>query len=216
MICVLVVSELRLYREGLCQILRHDDRVSVSSTAESVMQALTAVREQQVDAILWDVAMPESRHAIKEIRFAWPAARVVALGLKEERSRILACAEAGFAGYVCPNASVDELVGTIESAVRDELRCSERIAGALLSRVSELADRLDAEAELEAGCLTQREREVVRLLDDGMSNKEIAKHLVIGLSTVKSHVHNILEKLGVQSRWQAAARARTMTPTQTR
>jgi DNA-binding NarL/FixJ family response regulator len=120
--------------------------------------------------------------------------------------QVVACAEAGIAGYVDRDASLRDLVATVRSVARGELLCSPRIAARLMRRVAELADQ--PRPPQTPAHLTRREREVVALIDEGLSNKEIAQRLNIELPTVKHHVHNVIEKLGVRSRLQAAAHVR--------
>jgi DNA-binding NarL/FixJ family response regulator len=122
----------------------------------------------------------------------------------EASGELLRFAEAGIAGYVTRTASSADLVTAIESADRGEAVCSPRAAAALLDHVANLA----ADAAEPDGALTARELEILALIDEGLSNKEIAGRLFISVPTVKSHVHNILRKLGASRRGQAAARVR--------
>jgi len=120
---------------------------------------------------------------------------------------VIACAEAGVSGYVTREASLDELTGVVESVARGESPCSPRISALLLRRVAETAGR---RTETDAARrLTRREAEIVGLIDEGLSNKQIAGRLSIELATVKNHVHSILEKLQVERRAEAAARVRS-------
>ena len=135
---------------------------------------------------------------------------MVALGVADADDHVLGCAEAGVAGYVPRDASLDDLVAVIESAFRGEAICSPRIAGSLLRRIATLAAGQNGTMPL--AHLTGREREIVRLIDRGLSNKEIARDLGIEVATVKNHVHNILEKLQVRRRGEAAARMRGILP----
>ncbi|HEX7241600.1 MAG TPA: response regulator transcription factor, partial [Longimicrobiaceae bacterium] len=120
----------------------------------------------------------------------------------ETEDVVLACAEAGVSGYVSRGASLDDLVGALRSVARGELVCSPHIAGSLFRRVAALSERREASP---AAVLTPREREILGLIDQGLSNKEISRRLRIELSTVKNHVHNLLEKLQVSRRGAAAA-----------
>ena len=117
--------------------------------------------------------------------------------------------EAGVAGYVLPDGSLDDLIIAVESAVRGELYCPPRVSFTLLRRLGALAASLrDDEGKATHSplrALTGREREILHLVDDGMTNKGIAGRLVIELATVKNHVHNILKKLHVHRRIDASA-----------
>jgi DNA-binding NarL/FixJ family response regulator len=131
---------------------------------------------------------------------------VIAFAIGDEEQDAILCAEAGAAGYVSREASVEDLVSTIVRVAEGEFPCTPRIAALLAQRVSSLAASRDENAL--ATSLTAREREVLRLVDEGLSNKEIARQLGIGVSTVKNHVHNILDKTQASGRGQAAARVR--------
>jgi DNA-binding NarL/FixJ family response regulator len=135
-----------------------------------------------------------------------PDACVIALSVEETDEELIACAEAGVAGFVRRDAAFDELTTTISSVVRGELPCSPQTAAILLRRIAQLA--AERRRVTVTARLTPREREIVRLIDDGLSNKEIAGRLHIELATVKNHVHNILEKLQVHGRLEAAAHLR--------
>jgi DNA-binding NarL/FixJ family response regulator len=138
-----------------------------------------------------------------------PHARVVALAVPESERHVIACAEAGIVGYVAREASFTDLVAAIEGAARGEAHCSPRVAGGLLRRLGALSLERD-QHEVGDARLTARELEIVGLIDRGLSNKEIATALSIGVPTVKNHVHHVLEKLGAERRSQAAARVRAM------
>jgi DNA-binding NarL/FixJ family response regulator len=140
---------------------------------------------------------------------AIPEVKVVAFAVPETESDIIACAEAGVAACVTREASFGELVATIERVGSGESLCSPQVAAVLLRRVATLAAARSVEP---ASALTGREREILDLIDEGLSNKQIAQRLCIELPTVKNHVHNLLEKLDVQSRYEAAALMRNNPP----
>ena len=124
--------------------------------------------------------------------------KVVVLGIAEERETVLTLATEGIHGYLDKDAPLDDLVTTIQRARRNELACSPAIAGTLLQQVSLLSARKPARLGVDE--LTGRERELAQLIIEGLSNKEIAARLNISVATVKSHVHHILDKLGVHRR----------------
>ena len=207
MIRVLVVTGVRLYREGLSHLLAlHGglEIVSATRTAEEAIDWVGRTPDARPDIVLVDMATTDPYGDVRRITEACPGARVVALGVANAESEVIACAEAGVAGYVWRDGSVEDLVATVESTHRGELRCSAEVAALLLKRVRRLA----AATQAGSAPLTGREREVLGLVDRGMSNKAIARHLGIEVPTVKNHVHNILKKLGVRRRGQAAAMVR--------
>jgi DNA-binding NarL/FixJ family response regulator len=132
-----------------------------------------------------------------------PRAKVVAFAVAEENeAEIIACARAGVAGFVARDASVEELVDAIRSAAGGGARCSPRVTAVVLGQ---LARSAAPHAAMQEGVLTPRENEILGLIDAGYSNKRIARTLGLEISTIKNHVHNILEKLRVAHRGEAAA-----------
>jgi DNA-binding NarL/FixJ family response regulator len=140
------------------------------------------------------------------LRISLPRVCVVAFAVTEIEHLILACAEAGIAGYVGRDGSEQDVVAAVECALRGELYCSKRIAG-ILSRYIAAIPRQSSRPDQQPA-LTSREDQVLDLLAEGMSNKEIGRALQICDATVKNHVHNILDKLRVHRRGEAAARFR--------
>ena len=199
MIRVLVVSDIRLYREGLADALARGTRCDVATTDAHDVELVPA------DVVLLDLAHPHARELLDLARDADPRPRVVALGVREVEEEVIGWAEAGVAGYVTRDATLDELVSVVESVACGEMVCSPRIAALLLQRVAAAAG---SSRGLVDGRLTPRENEIVGLLDEGLSNKQIAQRLSIEPATVKNHVHNILDKLGVDRRADAAAQVR--------
>jgi two-component system, NarL family, nitrate/nitrite response regulator NarL len=126
----------------------------------------------------------------------------VSLGIREVESEVLACAAAGIEGYVRMDATAGDLVMALESVMRNELVISPKVAASLYHSVAVLG--------VDAGtALTNRELQIAALMDRGLSNKEISAYLKIETSTAKNHVQNIMQKLGVHRRGQAAAKLRT-------
>jgi two-component system nitrate/nitrite response regulator NarL len=140
----------------------------------------------------------ESLAAVRKLHDVVPGASFIALAVSETEDHIVAWAKAGVSGYVACDASAGELVTTITAVARGEAPCSPRMAAWLLKEVAALASAPDVEEA--DNRLTRREREIVELIERGLSNKEIARDLHIALSTVKNHVHNILDKLQVSRR----------------
>jgi DNA-binding NarL/FixJ family response regulator len=151
--------------------------------------------------VLIDMAMPDSLATVRELAGLASCGRVVALSVPEHERTVLACAEAGIAAYVLREGSLADLVATVRGAVLGEAAISPRIAASMLRRLATLAHDL---APQPAVVLTAREMEVAALLGDGLSNKQIGARLNIELATVKNHVHNVLEKLHVHRRGEAA------------
>jgi two-component system, NarL family, nitrate/nitrite response regulator NarL len=205
---VFILSGVRLYREGLRELLSRGGMEVIGAEAER-RRGIARIRELSPDVVLVDAAMPDTLVAVRAIRSTAPRVRIVVLGISESEPEIVACAEAGVSGYVTRDDSVSELVAALRSVARGEMLASPQLAATLLRRVTALAaERADGSCAR----LTQRELEIVELIHEGLSNKEIASRLYIELPTVKNHVHNILRKLDVAGRAEAAARVMASAP----
>jgi two-component system nitrate/nitrite response regulator NarL len=200
---VFLIAATRFYREGLAEALQRVAGIQVVGTATGVDDAVASVKLLAPDIVLLDTAVPRMLDLLRMLTAGPPATKVVALALPERASEVLACAEAGASGYVTEDASLADLVATIEGVARGEMRCSPRITGTLFRRIAVLASGHSAAAPTPR--LTAREHEILELLNEGLSNKQIARRLYIELPTVKNHVHHILEKLQVERRGEAIA-----------
>jgi two-component system nitrate/nitrite response regulator NarL len=207
MIRIVIVGEIRLYRDGLAEVLSHKPGLEVVGSLAGPHEAYEELPTLLPDIVLLDMATARSHEAVARIRELVPGTHVVALGVADVEGDILGCAEAGVAGYVPREGTLDSLVDAIQSAVLGELQCSPQMAGTMLRRIAALSALRPGVVDI--GSLTSREKEVLRLIDEGCSNKDIAGRLGIEVATVKNHVHNLLEKLHVHRRGEAAAQLRT-------
>jgi len=198
-----LVSDVRLYREGVESALQRREAIEVSGTASTISDAIDRVAASDPAVIIVDMATRDSVSGIRALAAAAPRSKIVAFAVDEQASDIPSYAEAGIAGYVPCDASIDDLAATIESVTRDEAPCSPRVAGALFKRIAILA--AGAAPAAQSPALSQREREILALIRNGLSNKDIARALTIEVATVKNHVHSLLTKLKVSTRAQAAA-----------
>jgi DNA-binding NarL/FixJ family response regulator len=202
---VLVLSDVRLYREGLVLSLSHHSRVVLAGSDTISAEALPRVTALKPEVIILDMASPGGLDFAKRVVANLPAAKIIAFAVREIDSEVLACAEAGVAAYIGPDCSVDDLVNAAEQAARGELHCSAQMAATLFRHVGALAQ---GRLRLEPALLTRREQEILDLIEQGLSNKEIARVLQITGATVKNHIHNVLTKLSVRRRGEAAAQFR--------
>lgn len=203
---VFVFASVRLYRDGLADALRRAG-IDVTGTAGTWSDALVGLLERPAQVAILDVGGLGGLEIVSELRRRLPDTRLVVLAVDEVERDVLAWAEAGISGYVTRSGSVEDMVAAVRAAVRHEAHCAPRISGALLEHVHTLAGTR-ARTDTPIGALTTREREIAELLEAGLSNKEIASHLQIELTTVKNHVHNVLGKLQVARRSDAAAEMR--------
>jgi len=201
---LLIVSEVRLLREGIAGAIDGKPGLSVVGLCETLDQALSAVRERPSPVVLLDASFPNGPEALRHIRAANPAAKAVVFAISETEENVIAWAKAGAAGYIPTTTGLDEVVRFIECIIRGEQICSAVIASRLIRWVGSYPQvAQEQRLHLETG-LTLRENEIMRMIAEGLSNKEIARRLKIELSTTKSHVHNLLAKLGLQRRGQVA------------
>jgi two-component system, NarL family, nitrate/nitrite response regulator NarL len=205
---VLIVADVGVRGESLAESLGGDDSCDVVGVAAGPEEAVAAVEEVGPEVVLVDMPTPAGPNAVRTLVAATPEIKVVALGVPEVEPDVIAIAEAGASGYVAREGSMDDLVAVVECVARGECLLSPDMAAKLFRRVATLAREPRLEP-IQDG-LTARELDVLRLIDDGLSNKEIANALSIELPTVKNHVHSILEKFDVRRRTAAAARARRL------
>jgi len=207
MIRVLLVNEIRLMSNVIRSVLEEEPDIEVVGGVTSLDEALALASKS--DVVLVSTRLPGDG-ALKlttAIVEAHPSVKVLVLGLTETKGQVLQYVEAGADGYVLKDDSVDDLLSHVRAAQSGEALVSPDIAAALMSRVGELAQLFaDVESGLnEAADLTPREREILELIGQGLTNQEIADRLVIEVGTVKNHVHSILQKLDVGNRRDAAA-----------
>jgi DNA-binding NarL/FixJ family response regulator len=203
---VFILSNVRLLAEGLAQALQCDDKVvSKCSFGTDFQESLATIADLEPELVLLDSALQEGPDAVRRILGVEPRARVVVFGVSETSDNIIAWAQAGVSGYVPRTAALTDVATQLASIMHDEQACSARMAASLLRRLAQSANaEKDPGEKPPALALTAREMQIVELLAAGLSNKDIARRLNIGVATTKSHVHNLLAKLRVQRRGQAA------------
>jgi len=200
---VLVVTEIRLYRDGVAEALRRLEDVELAVTAATGPAAVMTARRTDCDVVLLDMAVRDSTRLVAALLTARPGLKVVALGVPEDSPEVVTCAEAGICGYVSREATLAELGDALRCALRGEAPVTAKVAAGLLRHIAFQA-RTRRSGDLPQQ-LTPREREVVELLESGMTNRQIARALHLQVSTVKNHVHNVLAKCGVTGRAEVAA-----------
>ena len=198
-----IVADVRVHRDGLQELLEREACIDVIGAAATVPESIAEISNLAPDVVLLDVAGENRVAAITALVQAIPGVKVIACAVPETEQDVIPCAEAGVAACLPRETPLTELGATIERVASGESIASPRVAAMLLRRVATLAARSSPEERL-----TAREGEILELIDNGLSNKQIALRLSIELPTVKNHVHNILEKLHVHRRYEAAARMR--------
>jgi len=197
---VLLVDDHGVVRRGLRGYLELLDDIEVIGEAENGVEGVALSAELNPDVILMDIVMPQldGIGAITRIKADQPAVQVVALTSFIEEDKVLAALEAGASGFILKDAEADDVAGAIRAAYNDEVHLDPAAARILAKGMRARSERQPVEA------LTERELEVLSLVGRGRSNKEIATDLGITERTARTHVSNILGKLGLQSRTQAA------------
>ncbi len=205
---VLIVDDHAMVRRGMRDFLDLHDDLEVVGEAADGEAALTATVELRPDVVVMDLLMPgmDGIAATTEIKARHPAVEVVAITSFIEEDRITAVIEAGASGVLLKDAEADDLAAAIRSARNGDVYFDPAVAGIVARRMRTGGARASAEARAEAalGQLTARERDVLGCLARGLSNRAIADDLGMAERTARTHVSNILSKLGLTSRTQAA------------
>jgi DNA-binding NarL/FixJ family response regulator len=202
---LLLVSDVRLSREPLIDRLEQHVAGTIIGVSDAAGLA-DQLHALEPDAVLLDVRCRESHEVLRLVPAVRPATRLVAFAVSDDDRDIVACAEAGVSAYVPADAPLTELVIAIQTVIRGDLHLPPQIAAALFRRLAAPeATNAPVPASLN---LTARERQILALVVQGLTNKEISTDLHIEVATVKNHVHNLLLKLQVKSRSEAAARVR--------
>ena len=204
---VLIAHEVRILREGLTSLLSQQPEVTVITPALHGTNH-KARQGGSADVVLLDASNRMDAEAladqIENLSRAWPNGKVIVLGVAETPSGILSCIEAGASGYTLPSHSVEDLIDTITMVHKGQASCPPDMLAHLFERITSLSKQVQS-IQTELSNLTQRELEVLQLIADGKSNKEISVHLNLELQTVKNYVHSVLQKLQVRNRREAAA-----------
>ncbi len=208
-ILVLVIEDNRLVREGLAALLEAQPDFKVVAAAEGTSAGLLQVRETKPHVVLVDASLGnhDSRHFVESVRKEAPESKVIVMDLLPAQEDIIAFIKAGAKGFIVKDATVDDFVRTIRSVAEGANVVPPALTRTLLSHIVDQAAAGSTSAVRDAVQMTKREHEITSLIAEGLSNKEIAQRLNIATYTVKSHVHNILEKLALHTRLQISAHA---------
>ncbi|MFF0813192.1 response regulator [Streptomyces albogriseolus] len=197
---VLLVDDHQVVRRGLRTFLEVQDDIEVVGEAADGAEGVALAGDLQPDVVLMDIKMPgmDGVEALRRLRELDHRARVLVVTSFTEQRTVIPALRAGAAGYVYKDIDPDALAGAIRSVHAGHVLLQPEVAGALLSQEE------SGSGAGRAGSLTEREREVLGLIADGRANREIARALVLSEKTVKTHVSNILMKLDLADRTQAA------------
>ncbi|TAK30396.1 MAG: response regulator transcription factor [Chloroflexota bacterium] len=204
---VLLVDDHDLFREGVKAMLQRHKHIDVVGEARNGFGALEQARKLMPDVVLLDVRMPgcNGLTVLGKMQKELPAVKVVMLTISEDDEDLFAAVRAGARGYVLKTIEPEGLVKAIEQVSRGEAVISPAVAVKLLNEFAALGSSYLGELDGDTPELTNREKEVLELVAQGLGNKEIAKALTIAERTVKSHLHNVVQKLQLHNRAEAAA-----------
>lgn len=199
MVRVVVVDDHEVVRKGIITYLKTDLRIDVVGEAESGKESIPIIEKEKPDVVLMDLIMENGNgiEATKKIIEIHPDCRVIILTSYYDDEQVFPALEAGAFSYLLKTSSGTEIVDAILKASEGENVIEPKVAGKMLSNFRKEEKKPHEE-------LTEREMEVLLCIGNGMTNQEISEHLFIGIKTVKTHVSNILSKLGVKDRTQAA------------
>jgi NarL family two-component system response regulator LiaR len=203
---VLIVDDHQVVRQGLRTFLELQEDIEVVGEANEGASAVEMTSRLFPDVVLMDLVMPgmDGIAATRRIKAMGGGIKVIALTSFTDDDKVFPAIQAGASGYLLKDVTPEELVEAIRAAQRGEARLHPEIIRRLMEKVTHLPPKEEADP---VAVLTQREREVIRLVGQGKSNREIAETLVISEKTAKAHVSNILGKLGLQDRTQMAIHA---------
>jgi DNA-binding NarL/FixJ family response regulator len=206
-IALVLIDDNRLLREGLAAMIHTQPGFKVLAASADVEEALQKVRESQPDVVLLDFGLVDhdSLSLTATVHVEVPAARVIVMGLLSAQEDVADYIRAGASGFIMKEASFDDFFSTIRAVAAGAEVLPPALTTSLFAQIASKAAKGTKTRILDAVRLTNRERQVVGLLGEGLSNKEIATRLHIAVHTVKSHVHNVLEKLALRSRLEVAA-----------
>jgi len=206
---ILLVDDHVLFREGIASLIIAQPNLEIAATAETVAEAVELAQEVKPDVILMDFTLPDGTglDATRAILAEQPEISIVFLTVHDDDERLFAAIRSGAKGYLLKNVTVTKLLDYLHGLERGEAAISRALTTRLMQRLAQLESMSSGQTYV-CSDLTARELEILRELNSGATNREIADRLVISERTVKNHVSNILSKLNLRNRYQAASYAR--------
>ena len=204
---LVIIEDNRVLRDGLVAILKEIDDIKILASTGSSKAALEVLQlKPQVVLLNRGLQSQNCMQVIKKITKEAPEARLVVMDLMPGQTEVMELVQAGVSGFILSNATLDDFVMTLRVVAKGEKVLPDPLTNSLFSKIVDNVVKAGKLPPLkEAVKMTKREKEIIALIGQGMSNKEIAQNLNLSTYTIKSHVHNILEKLALHSRLQVAA-----------
>jgi DNA-binding NarL/FixJ family response regulator len=208
---LLIIEDNRILREGIAAIL--DDQKDITIIAASGKSDHTVLKIHQLkpNVILLDMGLrsQNSLHVVELVRKEFPKAKIIVMDLAPAHADVLQFVKAGASGFILKDASLTDFLSTIRAVAGGDSVLPSLLAESLFTQIVDHALKRGQAHVKDATRMTRREREIIALIGDGMSNKEIGQRLRISTYTVKSHVHNIMEKIALHTRLELANYAYT-------
>ena len=206
-IALVLIDDNRLLREGIVEMIRSQPGFKVLAASADANEALEKVKEAKPHIVLVDFGLEnhDSLNLTATVHAEVPEAKVIVMGLLPMQEDVAHYVRAGASGFIMKDASFDEFFDTIRAVAKGAQVLPSQLTNSLFSQIVRNAAVKDTARVIDSVRLTTRERQVIDLLGEGLSNKEISSRLHIAVHTVKSHVHNVLEKLALHSRLEVAA-----------
>lgn len=207
---VILIEDNRLLREGIAAMLKKEPDIKVIAAYSDGNFKQDSIDGLKPGIILLDFGIPEhdALELVKSLKSEYPYVKIIVMDLLPVQEEIMQFVGAGVSGFILKDATVTEFTQTIRLVAAGEKVLPHILAGSLFSQIVEFGVKELGHAKVvQSVRMTKREREIIELIAEGLSNKEIAKKLNLSVYTVKSHVHNILEKMSLNTRVQIAVRA---------
>jgi DNA-binding NarL/FixJ family response regulator len=204
---LLLIEDNRLLREGLTAMLKKQQDMNVVETVGNGENILAIMKKQKPEVLLLDLGLRSrsSLNLVKLVKSNFSAAKIIIMDLLPVQADVFEFIQAGVSGFILKDATVNDFLKTIRSVAKGQQVLPPNLTGSLFSQIVEQAiNGSSPSALIDSVRMTKRERQVIELIADGHTNKEIAQKLHLSTYTVKSHVHNILEKLALSTRVQIA------------
>jgi len=203
---LLLIEDNRLLRDGIMSILKPHKDIIVLATSGDGTSTLLKIQQLKPNVVLLDLGLrsQNSLHVVEIVKKDFPKAKIVVMDLAPVQADILQYVKAGANGFILKDASLNDFLVTIRAVAEGSTVLPPLLVNSLFSQIVEHAIREGDITLKEAVQMTKREREVISLLSEGMSNREIGQNIKISTYTVKSHIHNIMEKLALHTRLELA------------
>ncbi|MGE5363167.1 MAG: LuxR C-terminal-related transcriptional regulator [Bacteroidota bacterium] len=203
---LLLIEDNRLLRDGILEILKPNKDIKVIPASGNGKETLEKLRKLKPNVILLDLGLrsQNSLHIVEIVKKDFPDAKIIVMDLAPVQADILLYVKAGASGFILKDTSLNDLIITIRSVAEGSTVLPALLIDSLFSQIVDEAVRKEPSVLKDAVRMTKREHEVIELLGEGLSNRQIAQRMHISAYTVKSHIHNIMEKLALHTRLEMA------------